>query len=239
MLANSPEPLPQSGKLSDDLHKPATFLHEVLDFIAIELPQWRDRADRKTESAETLLSSGLCAHLNGAARNSIGFDILQFRVEEPDEQNRGRRIDLVPAPCGVEIVVEGRRHTDFDALLPIECKRLPTPTENNRDEREYVISQKSTTGGIQRFKAGHHGAGHSLGAMIGYIQAESPAFWHQHIGEWIGGLVSSGEPGWSQEDALELDSTDQTRRLTVLRSNHERGANSPKIELRHLWLEMN
>ena len=50
---------------------------------------------------------------------------------------------------GVAICVEGRRHTDFDSLMPIECKRLPTPKGDDRDEREYVFSEHTSTGGIQ------------------------------------------------------------------------------------------
>jgi hypothetical protein len=182
MLANSLSSSMQTGVLGKDVHLPATFLHELLNFIRDELPRWRDRKDRKKETSETTLSSQLCAHLNSSARHSEGWDILQFRTEEPDEHNRGRKIDLVPAPSGVNIWVDGRQHTDFDTLLPIECKRLPTPTGSNRDEREYVFSKFGSTGGIQRFKAGHHGGQHKLGAMIGYIQNEA--------GEKLGGAGS-------------------------------------------------
>ena len=47
MLANVPITVTQSGKLSRDVHLPATFRHELLGFIADELPRWRDRADRE------------------------------------------------------------------------------------------------------------------------------------------------------------------------------------------------
>jgi hypothetical protein len=43
---------------------------------------------------------------------------------------------------------------DFDPIMPIECKRLPTPKAKDRDEREYVITEGATAGGIQRFKLG-------------------------------------------------------------------------------------
>jgi hypothetical protein len=166
MLANLSPISYQSGTLKKDVHLPGSSLRELLDFITDELPRWRDRPDRNPETSETILTSQLCAHLNSAARNSHGWDILQFRIEEPDEQQRGRKIDLVPAPCGAIVWIEGRGYTDFEFLLPIECKRLPTPRGQDRDEREYVFSQYTSTGGIQRFKAGHHGASHSLGAMI-------------------------------------------------------------------------
>jgi hypothetical protein len=239
MLANGPDTLSQIGSLRADVQKPGTFLHELLDFIAGQLPLWRDRPDRPAVTAETQLTSQLCAHLLGVARLSDGWDVLQFRVEESDEQNPGRKVDLIASPSGVTICVEGRRHTEFDILLPIECKRLPTPQGQNRDEREYVISQYSSTGGIQRFKAGHHGALHRLGAMIGYIQEGTTATWDVRIAGWINNLIQAAEPNWSSKDLLRLERTAAVERLAVSRSSHDRQAGMADIELCHLWVEMN
>jgi len=239
MLASNPNYSAASGALGGDVQKPLTFLYEVIDFIAAELPRWRDRPDRANEAAETRLTSQLCGHLNSAARLAAGFDILQFRVEEPDEQDRKRTIDLVPAPCGFAIVVEGRRYVDLETLLPIECKRLPTPRENNRDEREYVFSGNSTQGGIQRFKSGYHGAGHSVGAMIGYVQENTTTYWHERTDDWIRGLAAARSPGWGEDDLLQLDKYDSTLRVAILGSRHKRGTDRTEVELRHLWLQMN
>jgi len=239
MLANFPDSFPQFGKLSGDLHRPATFLRELLDFIASELPRWRDDPERPTDTSETILTEHLCDYLTGTARLSTGWDVLQFRTEVADEQHKGRKIDLAPKPCGTTIWIDGRRHTQYDSLLPIECKRLPTPKGRNRDEREYVFNRYASTGGIQRFKAGHHGADHSLGAMIGYVQEETTALWHQRIAGWIGELAKSGVPGWTQMDLLQMERTDETLRMAVLRSSHNRENSRPKMELRHLWLQMN
>ena len=239
MLANIPPGSAQSGALSEEMHLPATSLYGLLDFITEELPRWRDRTDRKRETSETSLTSQLCAHLNSAARHSGGWDFLQFRIEEPDEQTKGRKIDLVPAPCDATVWIEGRRHVDFDPLLPIECKRLPTPKAKERDEREYVINRHASTGGIQRFKAGHHGAGHKLGAMIAYVQEETRMIWNTRVAEWIENLVAVGQPGWTAQDLLQLEHDDETLQLAVFRSSHTRENNLPEIELRHLWIEMN
>ena len=165
--------------------------HEVLAFIADNLPQWRDRDERAAETFEAALTSQLCAHLNSTARLSRGWDILQFRTEEPDESMRGRRIDLVAAPSGTVLRVEGRSYTDFDALLPVECKRLPTPSESRRDEREYVFSKYGSKGGIQRFKEGSHGAAHSVGAMVGFVQSDTVEVWKGTVARWIRGLAES------------------------------------------------
>jgi hypothetical protein len=225
------------GALNGTVHKPATFLKELLQFIGDELPRWRDRPDRRVDRAETVLTSQLCAHLNSAARRSDGWDILQFRVEEPDAAKRNRKIDLVPAPAGTTVCIEGRRHTDFDALLPIECKRLPTPRESDREEREYVFTENSTSGGIQRFKEGAHGAGHSRGAMIGYIQDGSVSSWADTVSAWVSGLVGV-KRGWTGDDVPVLEADDATSGTGRLRSLHGRQG-LENIELCHLWIRMN
>jgi hypothetical protein len=237
MLANASTTSAIVGVLRGDLHKPGAFLDQLVDFVAAELPTWKARPERKQETSETILTSQLCAHLNSAARHAIGWDILQFRVEEADERQRGRKLDLAIAPSGTAITIEGRRHTDFDTLLPIECKRLPTPKDASRDEREYVFCSRGSTGGIQRFKAGHHGANHRLGAMIGYVQAEGCAAWTERMNEWIDGLADK-EPGWTANDRLKLHVDNVVGQLTKMRSKHSRQQNLADIELRHLWIEM-
>ena len=217
---------------------PATFLNAILDFIADELPRWREDPDRPLDVAETTLTEHLCDFLGGVARRSPGWDVLQFRTEVVDEQNKGRKIDLAPKPCGKSLWIDGKRYSQYAVLLPIECKRLPTPEGKGRDEREYVISRYSSTGGIQRFKTGHHGAAHVLGAMIGYVQEGTATLWHKRITGWIGDLAKSGASGWTVKDQLQIESNDRTLRLAVFRSSHDR-ENGTTIALRHLWLEMN
>jgi hypothetical protein len=239
MLANIPDTPSFSGTLSTGLHSPSTFLNELLNFIKKELPKWRDDPNRPSETSETILTSQLCAYLNSAARMSGGWDILQFRTEESDEANKGRKIDLVPAPCQARIQVDGRSYTQYDSLMPIECKRLPTPKGKKRDQREYVVSQYSSTGGIQRFKEGHHGANHEVGAMIGYVQSENIDFWNKKIKEWIDGLIKDKQKGWAAEDFLQTESDEVMLKLSTFISRHKREKKLPEMELHHLWVEMN
>jgi hypothetical protein len=237
MLASNPSHSSTVGALSGSVQKPATFRHELIEFIADELPHWRGRSERPQATSETVLTSQLCAHLNSVTRHSPGWDVLQFRVEEPDETQPGRRIDLVASPSGTEIIIEGRRHIDFDSIMPIECKRLPTPPGAGRDEQEYVFHRMGSTGGIQRFKAGHHGAAHDFGAMIGYVQEETTAVWEERVSAWIGGLIGV-QAGWTQQDALRRERLDPAARLAVLSSTHARASGLADIHLRHLWVEM-
>ena len=237
MLADEGEPRVQSGVLAGEIHLAASSLLHLIEFIAVELPRWRDRPERKAVVSETALTSQLCAHMNSAARRSR-WDFLQFRTEEPDETVAARKIDLIPAPNDSVVWVDGRRHVDFDPLVPIECKRVPTPAGASRDKREYLYSRYSSTGGVARFKAGHHGAAHALGVMIGYIQAGSAAQWQVKLGRWIGALARGRIAGWTVADQLVLERRDCASRLVVLRSRHGRLGSAAAIELRHLWIEM-
>jgi hypothetical protein len=237
MLAENPHQV-QSGRLANDVHKPATHNLELMAFIASELPRWRDHPDRPDKENETALTEYLCGYLNGAANESTGWSHIQFQTETGDEAQGGRKIDLVPKPCGCTLNIGNRRHSQFQALFPIECKRLPTPDDNDRDEREYVFTKEGTTGGVQRFKFGHHGSAHNFAAMIGYVQERDFAHWLTKINGWIRNLASETKSAWNNSDLLQQLNEDSTADVCALRSCHSR-ASLPECELRHLWIKMN
>jgi hypothetical protein len=239
MLANSPYQQVQAGLLNKDVHLSATSLYELINFIADELPRWRDLPAIQNETSETVLTSRLSLHLSTTARHTPGWDFLQFQPEAPDEHQKGRKIDLIAAPSGSTIWIAGRCYGQFATLLPIECKRLPTPKGKNRDEWEYVINRKATTGGIQRFKAGHHAAAHSLALMIAYVQDESPKVWYDRLNNWITDLAKSNQVSWTSADCLRLDPSDVKPGVAIYRSSHAREKGITKnIDMRHLWIEM-
>jgi hypothetical protein len=238
MLADNSHQV-QSGKLDGDIHLPATAKFELINFIANKLPKWRDHPDRPDKQSETTLTEHLCDHLNGAAYHSTVWSHVQFRTETGDEARGGRKIDLAVKPRGVALVIEGRRHSQFDALFPIECKRLPTPKDGDRDEREYVFTGKGTTGGIQRFKFGHHGSTHNLAAMIGYVQEQDFAHWLTEINGWIRNLANKTDSAWSDSDMLQQSRDDSMTDICVLHSHHSRSSGLNECELRHLWIKMN
>jgi hypothetical protein len=238
MLADH-SPSTTCGHFARDVQLPASGRHALLRFIAGELPRWRDFPGRPVDTSEMVLTDQLCSHLNSAARQHAGWDFLQFRTEVSDERHKGRKVDLAPKPCAATVWVEGRRHTQFDTLIPIECKRLPTPKDKDRDEREYVFSSVSSTGGIQRFKAGHHGSSHRLAAMIAYIQSGTIEEWCGHVSQWIADIVKSREFGWSSAENLIAIESNVTARTAEYRSIHPREGSLGGIELRHLWIAMN
>ncbi|MBC9030779.1 hypothetical protein IAG41_00085 [Sphingomonas sp. JC676] len=224
------------GSLSPTLHRPSAWLEAVIDFIYGQLASWRDDYGRPPATAETRLTAQLCQFLNSATRTA-GFDMIVFQGEVPDPVAGGRTLDLVPGPCGCVIWIDGRRHSLYDPILPIECKRLPTPVAKDRERREYLHTQKRTTGGMQRFKSGAHGSAHSVGVMIGYVQTGKLEEWLVRINRWILVLTKAGIGGWSHRDGLRRIAGDATLRIVRHRSKNARASGVP-IALHHLWIDM-
>jgi len=207
-----------------------------MEFIAKQLPCWRDHADRPAEVAETVLTDQLCSYLNSACYGSEAWSHVQFRTETRDETKKIRTIDLTPKPRAAVLFIEGRRHTQFDSLFPIECKRFPIPAD--RDEREYVITEPKTSGGIQRFKFGHHGAKHDFGGIIGFIQENTADFWLEKVNGWISDLSGSASQ-WGASDVLEMKEKDSKGRCCTYASRHARSGSLNDIVLHHAWISMN
>jgi len=238
MLAENSKTV-QSGGIDRDIHLPSTAKLELVGFIADELPRWRDHSDRPNATAETDLTEFLCDHLNNAAYFSTVWSHVQFRTETGDETCGGRTIDLAAKPLGATLIIEGRRHSQFDALFPIECKRLPTPKDKKWDERKYVITNIGTTGGIQRFKFGYHGATHTFAAMIAYVQEQTCSYWLERVNGWILDLSTEPASVWSETDLLKILNDDATTGICKLASRHRRANGLADCELRHLWITMN
>ena len=228
----------QSGRLDRDIHLPSTAKLELVGFIVEELPRWRDHPDRPTATAETILTEHLCDYLNSAVYYSATWHHIQFRAETADETRGGRKIDLTVKPRAAVFIIEGRRFSQFEPVFPIECKRLPTPNGKNRDEREYVTNKFGTTGGIQRFKFGYHGAAHPFGAMIAYVQARSFSHWLFRVNSWIRDLAAEPNSFWSDGDIIQPLNDNCTCGVSTLQSRHRRTKDLNKFELRHIWIKM-
>lgn len=238
MLADLPKSLDGGGKLGDDVQAPHDFIESLITFVADQLPLWRMDPDRPAVDSESELTEHLCDYLSGACRKS-SWDDIQFRTEVRDEAQAGRSVDLAPKPCGCALVIGPRRYSKYEKLFPIECKSFPTPNGGKqRDEREYVYSGISTTGGIQRFKAGHHGATHTFGAMIGYIQDKTSSHWYAEVCKWIDNLAAGGVIGWSASDRLNQRRCVLPQGVTMFDSTHVRATPLENISLRHMWLLM-
>lgn len=238
MLADEGDRQAHAGMLDSAVHLPGEWFASLVRFISDVLPGWRDDPRRPTQTGEDALTSQLCARLASASRHAVGWDFLQFRREEPDEADAQRAIDISVAPRGSVIWIEGREYTEYQTLLPIECKRLPTPSGSRRDEREYLHSRSSTTGGVDRFKAGRHGACHLRAAMIAYVQNGDISGWSRQFDDWVDDLEREAIEGWSAADKFSLVHHDTSARTARLVSEHARQLGLQGIRLDHLWIEM-
>lgn len=122
----------------------------------------------------------------------------------------------------------------------IEAKRLPTPKNAGRDEREYVFvdhSRYDGNGGIERFKLNKHGDGLPVSIMIGYVQERDFDGWFDKVNDWLG-VYSTTYPFHSLE-FLQVNSVSPGRYF----SRHERFSvkdnkwMSP-IALHHFWIKV-
>jgi hypothetical protein len=227
-----------AGALGQETQVPHEQLIALTDFIAEQLPGWRDHTDRPAQTGEDAMTYHLCAFLNGASRRSTTWGHLQFITQAPTEDDGRRKLDMTAQPLETELVFAGSRYTIFQPILPIECKRLPTPVGKDRDEREYAYSAQSTSGGIHRFKMGAHGAKHSFAMMIAYVQENTCAHWLGEVNGWIRDLSTSHGPLWSPADQLKSTTAVEVSGVVRMTSNHTRTDGRADIVLEHLWVRM-
>lgn len=239
MIANEQHPLPCIGFPDAELLNADAFHHAIVAFIEHHLPVWRDRADRPPVTDEPRLNETLCDHLDCAARHS--FDSIRFSHEP--YQTPGRAADFAVKP-GKQVVVEGIGYSEFEQLLPVECKRLPTPSDKRRSDCEYVHGLAGhRTGAIERFKHGLHGPANQRAMIIAYVQQEIAEHWQMTINNRLEKMASDkADDGlWAPCELLSpCNSTSD--RLGKLTSHHRRRkppADSTLVEITHLWLLMN
>lgn len=240
MIADEPRPTPGIGKPDATLLDAGAFHRAIVSFIERELPVWRDRPKRPQVSDEPTLNQTLCVHLNSAARRQ-SFDTIQFNQETL--QSSARRADIGVMPLG-NIVVEGRNYEDFEQLLPIECKRLPTPDDKRRSDCEYVHGLPGhRTGAIERFKHGLHGPENPRALIIAYVQADTFEHWLAIINARLGKCADENSDSgfWAPSEILSAVAVACGADVHKLVSQHRRStppARSGAVDIEHVWLRM-
>lgn len=231
------------GKISSGADDDAIAVKTVA-FIQRQLPAWRDDPDRTQEQAENRLNLQLCKFLDSHARDE--FPMVRFDHEE--YQGGHRSVDLSASPVK-PTMIDARLYTIYDPILVVEGKRLPAPSLDR--EKEYVTGGKeNTSGGIQRFKLGLHGASLDIAVMVGYVQEQTPHHWHNQVNTWISELASGANQdscAWNEGEKLGPLEEDARKGIASSRSVHRRGRRGGKILLygfsditiHHFWIAMN
>jgi hypothetical protein len=241
MIADESPKAPTLGTPGSEVLDAGAFHEKIVAFIEQELPVWRDRPELSQMTDEPNLNQSLCLHLDKASRRQC-FDSIRF-LQEP-LQASGRNADIGVMPLD-NIMVEGVCYNDFEQLLPIECKRLPTPPDSRRSDLEYVHGMPGhRTGGIERFKHGHHGQTNQRALIIAYVQAKSFAHWLTAINARLAKLATDGTDDgiWNPPEPLTNCTSTPSPDTQRLKSSHRRlcrPCSSDKVEMEHIWLMMN
>lgn len=241
MIADEFHQTPALGTSDSEVLDAGAFHEKIVTFIEQELPVWRDRPERPDLDDEPHLNEFLCGHLNSASRRQC-FDSVQFLTEPV--QTAGRRGDIAVKPLGT-IRVEGIDYHDFQQLLPVECKRLPTPPDSRRSDLEYIHGVPGhRTGGIERFKHGLHGQQNQRALMIAYVQAETFNHWLTTINTRLAKLANDGvdEGIWNPTEPLSHSTSAHSPEVQRFKSCHRRlrpPCSTDKVEMEHIWLLMN
>lgn len=241
MIADEQHPRPCIGSPDTALMETDAFHHTIVGLIEQELPVWRDRPRRPPYKDEPKLNQSLCLHLESAARHG-GFDSIRF-VQEAIQAG-SRRTDICIMVPGT-ITVEGRDYEDFAQLLPIECKRLPTPPDKRRSDCEYVHGLAGhSNGAIERFKHGLHGPSNNRALIVAYVQENDFKHWEGVINQRLQKQADDGvDQGlWAPVEILTTVPSKTSTGCQKLESVHRRAqppAASPQVKIEHLWVRMN
>ena len=133
----------------------------------------------------------------------------------------------------------GRDYTPHNtkSFCWIEAKRLPTPINKKRDEREYVVVDKEKfngNGGIQRFKECKHAPELKYSIMFGYVQDKNAEYWLSKINFWITELSKTNDGFWSNEECLNKYTPSKCDRFLSI---HKR-KDETTITLHHYWIKL-
>jgi hypothetical protein len=203
-----------------------------------------------TQKNETALVTSLCKWLQAFAQDREV--LFAFFHEDPDSGGANRTDDMsvTPAVGTMFLKVGPHYYSCEEQIYIIEAKRLPPPsgvTQGDRS-REYVVGNwqahaldhKKCSGGIERFKEGHHGSTFHRSAMIAFVQDGTNADWIVQINSWINDLIASAIPSheatWTASDRLVAAlGNEEAERVHEYISDHSRAVGG-QITLRHFWL---
>ncbi|MDR0606193.1 MAG: hypothetical protein LBG80_18090 [Bacteroidales bacterium] len=197
----------------------------VFAFIDNVLFQFKPRSN---ETGENKITQELEIFLNEKTRVDDTFFAFQNQHEEGNSTT--------------DIGIYLRSNCNF--FCWIEAKRLPTPKEKDRDEREYVFVSPEKengkkifkgNGGIQRFKEGKHARQLSYSIMFGYIQECDTDYWLNKINGWIKDLTMTNSVFWNESDYLQKQESYKCKSYV---STHSRNGGLIPITLYHFWINL-
>lgn len=210
---------------------PNTLFYKVVQFLKAHLPQFAESLLTTNIVNENGLNSRLSRFITNAADQEIFF----AERESMEDESRG---DSPATDIGIYLKVDDCS-IDAPQITALEGKRLTKSLGAHR-RREYVCGYEKKgkhvpCGGIERFKMSIHGRELNQAGMIGYIQEETPSYWHGQINSWISELSLQQEtPKWSEKEHLAPVTTEgriSDSASIVFRRDDQ-------IHMTHLWVNL-
>ncbi len=212
---------------------PCTQFNLVVDLVKQSLPLLAVSAMKDGICNEDGLNSLLSLFISKAARKEDLPFIVQHQSME--DLTRGGS----PAPdIGIHLDIVDDADP-FPRITVFEGKRL-TASLGLQRRKEYVIGHEEKgkhipCGGIERFKLSIHGRELNSAGMIGYIQEETPEYWHEQINSWISELsLRQDTLKWSAEEHL-APATTKGRISESASIVHRK---NDQLHLAHLWVNL-
>lgn len=203
-------------------------LLEMVEKCLMEFPQYLQTFEEYDETASELFLNSEFSHTFQTVVQESGFHGCTFHDESASQEHllgKKKKKGIPPrVDLGIRLVHKG------DRIMLIEGKRLHNPSD-----KQYVSGD---TGGIARFKqADKHGADVKVACMVGYVQTNTFAFWHEKINGWVRSEnAPAAAPVWDDSDCLN-PLTEKAEYLALCLSKHRR-VNKEPIGLHHFWVKV-
>jgi hypothetical protein len=220
---------------------PNPIYDRLFNFMEDSLPDFKilsKKDNGETVDSEDDISEDLVEYLDSRQEIAATDNNRSTAFKFANQSKQGSKKTDIGVRLGRNYVKENR-----SLVCWIEAKRLPTPKEIDRDEREYVIVSRERingkrkfngNGGIQRFKEGKHAAKLPYSIMLGYIQENDADYWLDKINGWIKELAITDSVLWNESDYLQKQKSHKCNRYV---STHNRNG-LIRITLHHFWIDL-
>lgn len=226
-----------------------TIIHKIHGYVVIVLSGLTVERNEN----ENAITNRFCIDLNTKRPPEFPF---YFHHQNIEDSQKGTSTDFAvfeTIPFSEATVFHGANTGVLtgNTLLPanpfprsiakFEAKRLNSTLGKGR-EKEYVIGEYrqgkrvKNSGGIERFKNGQHGSDVLHAAIIGYIQTDTPDYWHEKVNKWIGEEIQEASDKnlfWCDKDMLVKERVDGG--ISCYTSFSARLAGDD-IKLKHFWI---
>ncbi len=202
-------------------------LVELVEKCLMVFPEHLKPVEEYDETANELFLNSEFSHVFQTVIQESGFHGCTVQDESASQEHLLGKNKKKGIPPRVDLGIR-LAHSRARIML-IEGKRLHTASD-----RQYV---SGITGGIARFKKEEHGADVEISCMVGYVQTNTFAFWHEKINDWIRREnAPTAVPVWDDGDCLN-PLTEKAEHLAHCFSQHRRISKKP-VMLHHFWVKV-